>query len=116
MTASLAWRWQLRLASPNAATSCEEVNIMSTHHQIAVIGAGLGGLTLANVLHRNGIDVAVYELEASATARRQGGMLDMHEESGQAALRAAGLFEQFREIVLPGGEAMRVLDQEATVR
>jgi 2-polyprenyl-6-methoxyphenol hydroxylase-like FAD-dependent oxidoreductase len=89
---------------------------MRTHHSIAVVGAGLGGLTLAVILRRQGIDVAVYEREASAAARHQGGMLDMHEESGQAALRAAGLFEQFCEIVLPGGEATRVLDPQATVR
>jgi len=89
---------------------------MSSHQPITVVGAGLGGLTLARVLHRNGIEAAVYDLDASPTARDQGGMLDMHEESGQAALRAAGLFEQFRGIVHPGGEAMRILDKDATVR
>jgi len=50
---------------------------MSTHHPIAVIGVGLGGLTFAHVLHRNGIDATVYELEPSATARQQGVMLDI---------------------------------------
>jgi 2-polyprenyl-6-methoxyphenol hydroxylase-like FAD-dependent oxidoreductase len=87
-----------------------------THHPIAVIGAGLGGLVLANVLHHNGIKSAVYELEATPTARDQGGMLDMHEDSGQAALRAAGRYDQFLDIIAPGGEAMRILDQHATVR
>ncbi len=81
-----------------------------------MVGAGLGGLTLARVLHRNGIDAAVYDLDASPTARDQGGMLDMHEDSGQAALRTAGLFDQFRRIVHPGGEAMRILDRDATLR
>ena len=89
---------------------------MSVHHPIAVIGAGLGGLTTAGVLHRHGIEAAVYDLEASPDARDQGGMLDIHEASGQAALRAAGLFEQFRAIIHPGGEAMRILDQHAVVR
>jgi 2-polyprenyl-6-methoxyphenol hydroxylase-like FAD-dependent oxidoreductase len=42
-------------------------------------------------------------------------MLDMHEESGQAALRAAGLYEEFRAIIHAGGEAMRILDKDATV-
>ncbi|WP_369251626.1 FAD-dependent oxidoreductase [Streptomyces sp. R41] len=88
----------------------------SHHHPIAVIGAGLGGLTLARVLHVNGIAAAVFDLDASPTARTQGGMLDMHEESGQAALRAAGLYEEFRAIIHAGGEAMRILDKEATVR
>lgn len=89
---------------------------MTTHHPIAIIGAGLGGLTLARVLHVNGIAAALYDLEASPAARGQGGMLDIHEESGQAALRAADLYEEFRALVHPGGEAMRVLDQDAVVR
>ncbi|MFJ3530102.1 MULTISPECIES: NAD(P)/FAD-dependent oxidoreductase [unclassified Streptomyces] len=89
---------------------------MSTvHHPIAIIGAGLGGLTLARVLHVNGIDATVFDLEADRSARTQGGMLDIHEDSGQAALRAAGLHEPFREKVHPGGEAMRVLDKHARV-
>ncbi|MFG2594388.1 FAD-dependent oxidoreductase [Streptomyces sp. NPDC048462] len=87
----------------------------SAHHPIAIIGAGLGGLTLARVLHVNGIEAAVFDLEADRNARTQGGMLDIHEDSGQAALRAAGLHERFREKVHPGGEAMRVLDKHARV-
>ncbi|MEV7343087.1 NAD(P)/FAD-dependent oxidoreductase [Streptomyces sp. NPDC093544] len=88
----------------------------TTHHPVAVIGAGLGGLTLARVLHVHGIEAALFDLDASPTARAQGGMLDIHEESGQAALRAAGLHEGFRALIHPGGEAMRVLDQHSVVR
>ncbi|EXG81254.1 FAD-dependent oxidoreductase [Cryptosporangium arvum] len=83
---------------------------------IAIVGAGLGGLTLARVLHVNGIDATIYELEASAEARTQGGMLDIHEEDGQRALRDAGLHERFRARVHGGGEATRVLDRHNTVR
>ncbi|GHF08673.1 oxidoreductase [Streptomyces spiralis] len=86
------------------------------HHPIAVIGGGLGGLTLARVLQVHGIEAAVFELDASPAARTQGGMLDIHEDSGQEALRAAGLHERFRESVLPGGQATRVLDKDAVVR
>ncbi len=89
---------------------------MTTHHEIAIIGAGLGGLMLARILHVNGIEAAVYDLDASPDARSQGGMLDIHEDSGQLALRAAGLYEGFRDIVHPGGEAMRILDQHAVLR
>ncbi|MGW7048402.1 FAD-dependent oxidoreductase [Streptomyces avermitilis] len=88
----------------------------STHHPIAVVGAGLGGLVAARVLHVHGIEAAVYEADASPTARHQGGMLDIHGESGQAALRAAGLYEEFRTIVHPGGEATRIVDKDGTVR
>ncbi|ROQ63049.1 2-polyprenyl-6-methoxyphenol hydroxylase-like FAD-dependent oxidoreductase [Streptomyces sp. 840.1] len=86
-----------------------------THHSVAVIGAGLGGLTLARALHVHGIEAAVFDLEASRHARTQGGMLDIHEESGQIALRAAGLYDGFRDLVHAGGEACRVLDKHATV-
>lgn len=87
----------------------------TTHHPIAVVGAGLGGLTLASVLHAHGIEAAVFDLDASATARAQGGMLDIHEDTGQAALHAAGLYQQFQTLVMPGGEAMRILDRNAVV-
>ncbi|ALV31807.1 NAD(P)/FAD-dependent oxidoreductase [Streptomyces sp. CdTB01] len=88
---------------------------MTTHHPITVVGAGLGGLALARVLHAHGIEAALYDLDASPTARVQGGMLDIHEDSGQQALRAAGLHEEFLTLVHRGGEAVRVLDKDATV-
>ncbi|MFD6161057.1 FAD-dependent oxidoreductase [Nocardia sp. NPDC060256] len=89
---------------------------MSEHHPIAVIGAGLSGLVLARVLHMHEISTVIYELDASPTARNQGGMLDLHAESGQAALRAAGLFEEFTALVHQGGEEMRIIDKHGTVR
>jgi 2-polyprenyl-6-methoxyphenol hydroxylase-like FAD-dependent oxidoreductase len=88
---------------------------MTTHHPIAVIGAGLGGLTAARVLHVNGIEAALFELEASAATRVQGGMLDIHEENGQLALRAAGLYDDFRKLIHEGGEAMRLVGPDGTI-
>ncbi|MDH6215229.1 FAD-dependent oxidoreductase [Streptomyces pseudovenezuelae] len=86
---------------------------MTTH--VTIIGAGLGGLTLARVLHVNGIPATVYEAEPSPMARLQGGMLDIHDYNGQLALQAADLMDEFRAIILEGRQATRVLDRDGTV-
>ncbi|MFK0333828.1 FAD-dependent oxidoreductase [Rhizobium sp. NPDC090275] len=82
---------------------------------IAIVGAGLGGLTLARVLQVHGIPATIYEAEPSADSRPQGGQLDIHDYNGQLALKAAGLFEEFRSIIHVGGEASRVLDRHGNV-
>ncbi|KAF9571932.1 hypothetical protein EC968_010525 [Mortierella alpina] len=88
---------------------------MSASLSIAIIGAGLGGLTLARVLQLHGLCPVVFESDSSATSRNQGGTLDMHVESGQRALRTAGVWNEFQKLVRLQGQAFKLMDNHANV-
>ncbi len=85
---------------------------MNKNKRIAIIGGGPGGLTLALLLQQNGMEPVIYEREMLDMNNQRGGSLDIHEESGQLALKEAGLYEKFQEIARYEGEDFRLLDKD----
>src|SRR5271156_111168 len=83
--------------------------------KIAIAGGGPGGLTLARLLQQSGAQVSVYERDQSRDARVQGSALDLHEDSGLAALEAAGLMEAFWANHRPDLDSLRLTDSNGTV-
>lgn len=83
--------------------------------RIAVVGAGPGGLTLACLLDRQGISCSVFEREPDPLARPQGGTLDLHRDSGQRALAAAGLMDAFRSVARYEDQGDRMLAADGRV-
>jgi len=83
--------------------------------EIAIIGGGPGGLTLARLLQMSGANVKVYERDASRNVRVQGATLDLHEDSGLKALEAAGLMDAFIANYRPGADKMCITDKHANI-
>ncbi len=68
--------------------------------QIIIIGAGIGGLTLANLLRQSNpaICVRIFERDSAAHARTQGGTLGLKEQGGLDVLRCLGMDEEIRAV------------------
>ena len=92
----------------------KQMNLLENKN-IAIIGGGPGGLTLARLLQLKGTNVKVYERDAGKTVRVQGGALDLHTESGLAALAEARLMNEFKTHYRPGAELVRVMDSQAAI-
>lgn len=86
-----------------------------TGKQVAIIGGGPAGLTLARLLQMRGEKVTVYERDAGPFVRQQGATLDLHEESGLKALSAAGLMDAFKANHRPDAGKMRVVDKHLQI-
>lgn len=81
--------------------------------KVAIIGAGPVGLTMAKILQQKGIAVTVYERDKDPKARIWGGTLDLHEDTGQAAMREAGLLERYFARAKPIGR--NITDEQAKI-
>jgi 2-polyprenyl-6-methoxyphenol hydroxylase-like FAD-dependent oxidoreductase len=89
--------------------------MLLTNKTVAIVGGGPGGLTLAKLLQLKGVKVSVYERDIDKYARVQGAPLDLHEESGMAALKAANLLAEFKNNFMPGADKKLITDEQARV-
>ena len=88
---------------------------MASPPKIAIIGAGPAGCTLATLLIRHSIPVTIFEGEANASVRGQGGTLDLHTDTGLKALEEAGLMGAFKKYARYDGEAIKFVDKNLKV-
>jgi 2-polyprenyl-6-methoxyphenol hydroxylase-like FAD-dependent oxidoreductase len=86
---------------------------MSTSHpRVAIIGAGPAGATLGRILTLNSIPFTLFEGESSIDIRIQGSTLDLHPETGLAALKEAQLWAEFSAHARYDGEAEVICDKD----
>lgn len=89
--------------------------MLINNKSIAIVGGGPGGLILARLLQLKGANVKVYERDFNKDARLIGSPLDMHEESGLAALRKANLLNEFKKNFRPGADKMVIVNERAEI-
>src|SRR6478736_4282683 len=83
--------------------------------RVAIVGGGPGGLTLAKLLQLKGADVKVYERDLNKSARVQGSPLDLHEDSGLAAIIQANLLDEFKSNFMPKADRKKIMNDQAEV-
>ncbi|KAM0106096.1 hypothetical protein ACP6JB_008249 [Aspergillus fumigatus] len=86
--------------------------------RIAIVGAGPAGLTLGALLHEHSIPFTIFELRQKPTAEdlsMPSGMLDLHEGSGLAAIRACGLYDEFLKHTGDCAETHKVADKDGHI-
>ncbi|KAL2845011.1 hypothetical protein BJY01DRAFT_214622 [Aspergillus pseudoustus] len=86
--------------------------------EIAIIGGGPAGLTLGLLLCKCDIPFTIFELREKPTEEeiaKPSGMLDLHVESGLAALRECGLYDRFLQLTDETSEAQIVSDKDGNI-
>ncbi|ANI87909.1 2-polyprenyl-6-methoxyphenol hydroxylase [Arachidicoccus ginsenosidimutans] len=84
--------------------------------QVAIVGGGMAGLTLARLLQLKDVDVKVYERDFSRDIRVQGSTLDLHEGTGLEAMKRAGLLDEFYKHHRPDASKMLLADRKLNIK
>ena len=90
----------------------------SSPFRIAIIGAGPAGLTLGLLLQRWNIPFTIFELRprpTDAELAEPAGRLDLHTDSGLAALNELGLIDEFNTMIDDCSEEAIVADKHGTI-
>ncbi|GAD96305.1 salicylate hydroxylase [Paecilomyces variotii No. 5] len=91
---------------------------MKFQPRIAIVGGGPAGLTMGGLLHKHRIPFTIFELRPKPTDEQldqPSGMLDLHEESGLAAIRECGLHDEFVPLTGECTEDFIVADRDGKV-
>jgi len=92
---------------------------MSTPNpHIAIVGGGPAGLTLGLLLHKHSIPFTIFELRQRPTDEefaQPSGSLDLHEESGLAAVKACDLFDEAMSLMGDCTEETKIADKEGNI-
>ncbi|KAJ3229796.1 hypothetical protein HDU81_005001 [Chytriomyces hyalinus] len=94
------------------------MSFQQQHPRIAIIGGGPGGLTLAALLHKQQVSFTLYDLRPRPSAEEMAkvsGSLDMHAESGLAAIEALGIMAEFTALTGECSEATRIANHRAEI-
>ncbi|PTU81923.1 FAD-dependent oxidoreductase [Staphylococcus pasteuri] len=70
---------------------------------------------LGLLLQQQGHTISIFEKADSNVNRDRGGSLDIHDDSGQLALKEANIYEQFKQLARYEGEDTKVVAKDGTV-
>ena len=102
----------------NTLNTVYYLSMSSSQPQIAIVGAGPAGLTVGLLLHKHNIPFVIFERRHKPTNEElanPSGSLDLHEESGIAALKEGGLYERFLQLTGECSEANKISDKDGNI-